>query len=165
VDVGIWKDKKFKGERIPFLEEIIATVPENKVLVVEVKCGSEIIPHMERVLHKHPKKSQIMFISFGWETITGLKEAFPENKAYWLSSQRKEVQKRLDDIIPANLDGINLHYGIIDEEMVKEVNNRGYELLVWTVNDPDEARRLNALGVTHITTDRPQWLKQQLEGQ
>lgn len=69
----------------------------------------------------------------------------------------------MDEIIPAGLDGINLNYSIIDEELVKEAKERGFPVLAWTVNDPAEARRLIALGVTHITTDRPQWLKQQLE--
>lgn len=164
MDVGSWKDPKFKGERIPFIEDIIATVPEGKTLVVEVKCDSEIVPHMERVLHKNPKKGQIMFISFGWQTIVDLKKAFPENKAYWLSGSKQEVKKRLDQIVPAGLDGINLNYSIIDEELVTEAKSKGFPVLAYTVNDPAEAKRLNSLGVTHITTDRPQWLKEQTEG-
>lgn len=163
LDVGSWKGPKFKGEKIPFLEEIIATVPAGKTLVVEVKCGPEIVPHMERVLNKHPKKAQIMFISFGWETITELKNAFPENKAYWLSGSKHEVKKRMDQIIPAGLDGINLNFSIIDEELVTEAKSKGFPVLAWTVNDPDEAKRLTGLGVTHITTDKPQWLKEQVE--
>jgi glycerophosphoryl diester phosphodiesterase len=163
LDVGSWKDIKYKGEKIPFIEEIIATIPDGKLLVVEVKCGSEIVPHMERVLHKNPKKDQIVFISFGWETITDLKEAFPGNKAYWLSGSKQEVRKRMDEIVPAGLDGINLNFSIIDEEVVKEAKAKGFDVLAWTVNNPDEARRLQGLGVTHITTDRPQWLKEQVE--
>ncbi len=163
LEVGSWKDPKFKGEKIPFIEEILATVPQGKTLVVEVKCGPEIIPHMERVLNNHPKKSQVIFISFGWETITGLKKNFPENKAYWLSESKNEVKKRMDEIIPAGLDGLNLHYSIIDEELVKEAKQRGFPVLAWTINDPGEARRLTALRVTHLTTDRPQWLKKQVE--
>lgn len=163
LEVGSWKDARFKGEKIPFLEEILATVPEGKTLVIEVKCGSEIVPHMERIINKHRKKAQVMFIAFGWEVITDLKKAFPANKAFWLSSSRQEVKKRMEEIIPAGLDGINLNYSIIDEELVAEAKALGFPVLAWTVNDPAEARRLHSLGVTHITTDRPQWLKEQAE--
>lgn len=163
LDVGSWKDPAFKGERIPFLEEVIATVPEGKLLVIEVKCGSEIVPHMERILNQHPKKEQIIFISFGWETITDLKKAFPSNKAYWLSGSKPDIRKRIPQLIASGLDGINLHFSVIDKPLVDEVNALGLEVLAWTVNDPDEARRLVSAGVTKITTDRPQWLKQQIE--
>lgn len=162
LDVGSWKNEQFKGERIPFIEEVLATVPEGKSLVVEIKCGSEIVPHLERVLNKHPKKNQIIFISFGWEAITDTKKAFPGNKAYWLSGSKQEVKKRMSEILPAGLDGINLNFSIIDEETVAEAKNLGFEVLAWTVNNPDEARRLHALGVTHITTDRPAWLREQV---
>jgi glycerophosphoryl diester phosphodiesterase len=163
LDVGSWKGESFSGERIPYLEEIIATVPEGKFLVVEVKCGSEIIPHMTRVLNKNPKRGQIVFISFGWETICDLKKAFPENKSYWLSGSKPEVKKKMDELVTAGLDGINLHHSIIDQEIVEKAASLNQEVLAWTVNDPDEARRLISLGVTKITTDRPQWLKQQVE--
>jgi glycerophosphoryl diester phosphodiesterase len=33
---------------------------------------------------------------------------------------------------------------------------------VWTVNDPAVARRMAALGVDGITTDRPAWLRERL---
>jgi glycerophosphoryl diester phosphodiesterase len=36
------------------------------------------------------------------------------------------------------------------------------EILAWTVDNPEEVKRLQMLGVTHFTTNRPQWLKQQL---
>ena len=163
MEVGSWKGEQFKGEKIPFIEEIIETVPEGKTLVVEVKCGPEIIPHMERVLSKKKCKGEILFIAFGWETITGLKQAFPDSKAYWLSSAKPDVKKRLPEVKALGLEGVNLQYGIIDQEVVTEAHNLGLEVLAWTVDDPTEARRLIDLGVTKITTNRPGWLREQIE--
>jgi glycerophosphoryl diester phosphodiesterase len=163
MEVGSWKGEQFKGEKIPFIEEIIETVPEGKTLVVEVKCGPEIIPHMERVLSKKKCKGEILFIAFGWETITGLKQAFPDSKAYWLSSAKPDVKKRLPEVKSLGLEGVNLQYGIIDQEVVTEAHNLGLEVLAWTVDDPTEARRLIDLGVTKITTNRPGWLREQIE--
>ena len=39
LEVGSFKDEKYRGEKIPFLEEIIQTIPHGKELVVEVKLG------------------------------------------------------------------------------------------------------------------------------
>ena len=86
MDAGAWKDEKYTGEKIPFLSEIIETVPPQKTLVVEIKCGSEVLPHLKRVVEKSGKQDQIVFIAFGWDTILETKKLFPENKCYWLCS-------------------------------------------------------------------------------
>ena len=37
LDVGSFKSEKYKGEKIPYLRELIGTTPEGKYLVVEIK--------------------------------------------------------------------------------------------------------------------------------
>ncbi len=163
LDAGIWKGERFKGEKIPFLSEIIETVPEGKTLVVEIKCGSEVIPAMKECIDKSGKSDQIVFISFGWETILDTRKAFPGNKCYWLSSDKSVLKKKIKESADNGLDGVNLHYNVVDKKVVKAAFSRGLEVLAWTVDNPEEARRLIRLGVTKITTNRPAWLKKQLE--
>jgi glycerophosphoryl diester phosphodiesterase len=162
LDAGTWKDEKYKGEKIPFLSEIIETVPEGKTLVVEIKCGSEVIPHLARITEKSGKSEQIVFISFGWKTIVDTKKEFPENKCYWLSSSKSAVRKKITEVTAAGLDGINLDHSIIDDEIMSLAKENNLEVLSWTVDDPAEAQRLTALGVTGITTNRPKWLKDEM---
>src|SRR5215204_6481097 len=50
LDAGSWKDPKFKGEKIPLLEEQIASIPPGKRILVEIKTGPEIVPELGRVL-------------------------------------------------------------------------------------------------------------------
>ena len=38
------------GEKIPTLEEVLAIVPFGKMLFIDVKCGAEIIPHLQEIL-------------------------------------------------------------------------------------------------------------------
>lgn len=162
LDAGIWKDEKYKGEKIPFLSEIIETVPEGKKLVVEIKCGSEIIPHLERVVEKSGKQKQIIFIAFDWETIIDTKKAFPDNKCYWLSSSKPSVKKNIPDAAKAGLDGINLNHSIIDDEIMSLARTNNLEVLSWTIDDPAVAQKLTEMGVTAITTNRPKWLKDEM---
>ncbi len=165
LDAGIWKDAKYKGEKIPFLSEIIETVPEGKTLVVEVKCGTEVIPSLQRIMEKTPKRKQIVFIAFDWKTIIEVKKTFPENKCYWLSSSKTGLTKKIREAAEAGLDGVNLHYKIIDEEVMAAAKEHKIEVLAWTVDDPVEAKRLTGLGVTKITTNRPDWLKEEMAKQ
>lgn len=164
LDAGVWKDEKYKGEKIPFLSEIIETIPEGKCLVVEIKCESDVLPHLKRVVNESGKEGQVVFISFGWETILETKKVFPENKCYWLSSAKMGLNKKMKQAAGAGLDGVNLGHNIIDEEVMKMAADNGLEVLTWTVDDPAEAKRLTGLGVKGITTNRPQWLKEKLKG-
>lgn len=162
LDAGIWKDEKFNGEKIPFLEEVIETVPEGKTLVVEIKCGSEVLPHLKRAVTSSGKANQIVFISFGWDTILETKKEFPDNKCYWLSAIKVGLKKKMEKAVENNLDGVNLRHNIIDENIMAHAKSLNLDMLTWTVDEPDEARRLINLGVKGITTNRPKWLKEQL---
>jgi len=162
LDVGNWKDPKYKGEKIPFLSEILETVPEGKNLVIEIKSGSEIIPHLQRIIEKSNKQDQVIFIAFGWETILDTQKAFPENKCYWLSSSKNGLEEKIKQSAAAGLAGVNLNFNIIDSEVIKMADASNLEVLTWTVNDPAVAKRMTDLGVTAITTDRPKWLKEEM---
>lgn len=162
LDAGIWKGQQFKGEKIPFLTEILETVPEEKTLVVEIKCGSEVIPPLVRVMEKTPKRKQVVFISFGWDTILETKKTFPDNKCYWLSASKNGLTKKMKEAAEAGLEGVNLQSKIIDEEVMAAAKDYKLEVLAWTVDDPAEAKRISQLGVTKITTNRPAWLKEEL---
>ena len=162
LDAGSWKDEKYKGEKIPYLSELIETVPAGKTLVVEIKCNSEVLPHLKRVVENSGKGDQIVFIAFNWNTIVETKKLFPDNKCYWLSSSKSSVKKKISEMDLDGLDGVDLHNSIIDKGIVKLAKEHNLEVLAWTVDDPAEAKRLNDLGVTKITTNRPKWLKEEM---
>ena len=44
-----------------------------------------------------------------------------------------------------------------------EVKQAGLGVYVWTVNSADDARHLADIGIEGITTDRPGWLREQIE--
>ncbi len=161
LDAGSWKDAEFKGEKIPFIEEIIETIPEGKTLVIEIKCGPEVLVPLKRAIEKKGKADQIVFIAFDYNTIVEAHEAFPNNKCYWLSSS-KPHEKKLDEVQSAGLTGINVQHKAIDEELVNEASSRSLEVLTWTVDDPAEAKRLTDIGVKGLTTNRPKWLKDEM---
>lgn len=162
LEVGSWKDDKYRGEKIPFLSEVAETIPYGKILVVEIKCGKEIIPHLQRVVNSSKMSDQFVFISFGWQTILETKKKFPGNKCYWLSSLKAGLKNKMENAAGAGLEGVNLNHKIIDEGVMKMAGIHDLEVLTWTVDDPKEAKRLTGLGVAGITTNRPKWLKEQI---
>ena len=53
---------------------------------------------------------------------------------------------------------------VVDRRFVEAAHRHGLKVHVWTVDDPMEMRRLHALGVDGIMTDRPEVLLHTLEG-
>lgn len=173
LEAGSWKAPRWKGERLPSLEEIIATVPTGKRLFIEIKCGPEILPELERVLTATGfKTEQTVIIGFGYDTVVAAKKRFPRVPVHWLSSFKKNpdtgaVTPGVDELIrkarAGGLSGLDVdHKGPVDAEFVRQVKAAGLECHVWTVNDPVAARRLKAAGVDSITTDRPRFLREQM---
>src|SRR5262245_34271820 len=87
LDVGKWKNAKFAGEKIPTLDEMLATVPDGKRVFIEVKCGPEVVPELDRVLKASKLKSeQTCVISFNADVIAATKKARPDLPCYWVVS-------------------------------------------------------------------------------
>lgn len=172
LDAGKWKNSDYLHEKIPTLKEMLDVVPAGKRLFIEIKSGVEILPEFLRVLKEAdlpPEKTAV--ISFNYGVVAAVKKARPDLKAYWIVSLRAAKGKEpptADDLIAkaksAQLDGLDLSASpVLDAAFAKKVKDAGLGLYVWTVNDADEARRLVGIGVDGITTDRPGWLREQLD--
>lgn len=172
LDVSGAKHPRFKGERIPTLASILATVPPGRRAVLELKCGPEILPALDRALHAAGSPpAQLAIISFHLDTLRPSKQRWPRIPHYFLHDYKADKKTgRWPELPPllkrakeAGLDGLNLHHEWpMDRAFVASVRAAGLKLLVWTVNDPAVARRLAEAGVDGITTDRPGWLREQL---
>jgi glycerophosphoryl diester phosphodiesterase len=73
------------------------------------------------------------------------------------------AQQLVDKVRAGGLDGLNLdqHFPI-DAAFVETVHEAGLKLYTWTVDDPNIARAEAKAGVDGITTNRPEWLRQEL---
>ena len=152
----------YEGECIPLLSEVLETIPADRMLVIEIKTGPEILPFLRSIIEQHWKLGKISFIAFDFETIKEAKTLFPEVPAYYLSSFQSDLNKHMDAIVESKLDGVDLRHPIIDKSLMDKCKDAGLEVWCWTVNDPETAMKMKALGVTAVTTDRPQWLQEQL---
>ena len=167
LDVGTWKNAKFAGERIPTLEEMLATIPAGKKVYIEVKCSTEIVPELNRVLQTtRLKPTQTPVICFNAEVVAAVKKLRPDLPAYWLVSLKEDtiVDSLIARAREIRADGLDLSATArLDQDFVTKIRGAGLRLDVWTVNDAAVARRMIQIGIQGITTDRPAWLRQQLE--
>ncbi|GAB4151647.1 MAG: glycerophosphodiester phosphodiesterase family protein [Candidatus Promineifilaceae bacterium] len=61
------------------------------------------------------------------------------------------------------MEAVHPDYKLVDAAYMAWAKARGYQVNVWTVDDPTAARRMLDLGVHAIITNRPRFLRQQLK--
>lgn len=162
-DVGATHGVAFNGTRIPTIAEVFATIPQGKKIFIEVKCGAEIIPTLLNEIDQSGlTQEQIVVISFNKQVIQQLKIKAPQYKASWLCSFKKQETGEITPALATVLktlkqiqaDGLSSNTAL-PASVIEAVSQQGYEWHVWTINDLNTARRMQALGVLSITTDVP----------
>jgi len=163
LDVGATHGVAFNGTRIPTIAEVFATIPQGKKIFIEVKCGAEIIPTLLNEIDQSGlTQEQIVVISFNKQVIQQLKIKAPQYKASWLCSFNKQETGEITPALATVLktlkqiqaDGLSSNTAV-PASVIEAVSQQGYEWHVWTINDLNTARRMQALGVLSITTDVP----------
>ncbi|MCA1964420.1 MAG: glycerophosphodiester phosphodiesterase [Prosthecobacter sp.] len=172
---GAWKGAAWAEEKIPTLEQALATLPQGKKrFFIEIKCGAEIVPELKRILDPmKDRAAQLAIIAFKREAAAESKKALPWIQVYRLASgktkdkQPTDLTRLIADTQADKLDGLDLSQADFpwDEAMVQQIRAAGLGLYVWTVNQPADVRRFARLGVDGITTDDPIMAREALAGQ
>lgn len=172
LDVGKWKGDEYAGVKMPFLDEVLATLPKGGKILIEVKCGPEILPLLRDTLDASGKRSQVVIISFNLDVVTQSKPIMPDVPAYWLQMMKKDAttgewlpydeDRLIQTALDNGLDGLDLHYAMVTKEFAAAIKAAGLALWTWTVNDPSEAKHQAELGVDGLGTDRCAWMKEQI---
>lgn len=169
-EVGSWKHRRWAGERVPMLAEVLATVPKGARLFVEIKTGPEILPALVRVMADGAlAPRQVLFMSFDPATMRAVAQALPRHEACLLLTARQlfggegvagaiEAARALGCV---SLD-VQRHRRL-DRTVIDAVHAANMRLYTWTVNRLSTARRLAAAGIDGITTDRCAWMRERFE--
>ncbi len=175
LDVGSWKSSEFSDQRIPTLEQVLATLPAGKQIFVEIKCGIEILPILKAQLESTSlSNDQIVLICFSEEVVSTARQMMPQFNANWLTGYKqskstgrwspttKSVLASLKKTSATGL-GTNANMEVIDADFVRRIRSTQCELHAWTVNDISVARTLAKMGFASITTDRPALIRNALQ--
>jgi len=169
LDAGSWKGDQFAGEQIPTLEEVLDTLAGSGTgLLLEVK-SPELYPGLAQdvatALQERPRwwrsaplAQRLIVQSFNWDFMAEFDELAPHLTLGLLG--RAEASE-LPDLAWA--DQINPSHTEINEDWVDAVHEHGFEVYVYTVNEPDDMRRAERIGVDGIISDRPALLRDVLD--
>ena len=157
------------------MEEVVASIPAGKLIVIELKAGPEIVKPLQNILATATlSASNVLIISFNKDSIAESKRRLPDIKAHWLSGYSSEndagpweplSKNVIETIRTAKADGFGseARRDIFNEQFADDLlAGQIREFHVWTVDDPDDARFYQRLGAFCITTNRPAFIRKEL---
>ena len=148
---------------VPTLEETLAAVPADRLLVVEVKGtpwepGHDPTEALGRVVAEllagHPDR-RIVVSSFNPMTLVAVRAVAPGLRTAVLTSPSFDPASNLAAAIEGSNDECHVPEELVESVFVKLAHEAGKRVVAWTVNEPDRLRALASWGIDGVITDDP----------
>jgi glycerophosphoryl diester phosphodiesterase len=160
LEAGFWYDRKYMGERIPTIEEILAFARRHDIVMyLELKYEAAWGMHHALVgaLRDPQDSARTVVISFDPSTLASLRRLDATIMTGLL------VEEKTADIVKAAIDvgarQLCPRSALVTRDVVEEAHRSDVHVAAWTVNDPEEMRTLIAAGVDGLMTDFPDRLR------
>jgi len=159
---------KHNSDKIPFLDEVIETIPNGKKLFIDIKVKNEIVSYLKDILIKYDYKNKIVLISCFTKVLKILKNELMGIETYLIvekkwSNFNFDANSLLNFCKQNNLSGVDLKdTQYINQEFVNIFKNNNINIYTWTVNDIKRVKELYNFGVNGITSDKAGFIKKKI---
>jgi len=160
LDAGSWFSKEFAGEQIQSLAQTLAFFMENDLSMnLEIKIHHDhqvqpLIDNVVKVLEKiNFPHEKLIISSFSVLALEHCRKMMPTIRLGYITEH--DPLPMLSKLKTLNLYSMHLDYKILSEEMAKEIRQSGLKLVIWTLNDIQQASKFRDWGVEIIITDKP----------
>ncbi|MFT6926956.1 MAG: glycerophosphoryl diester phosphodiesterase [Psychromonas sp.] len=160
LDAGSWFSKEFSGERILTLEQTLAFFMENDLnmnLEIKIHHAHQVQPLVEKVAKVLAKinfpNEKLIISSFSESALEHCHQVMPDIRLGYIT--KHNPLPMLEKLKSVNLYSVHLDYKILNQKMAKEIIQAGLKLVIWTLNDLQQASKFRAWGVDMIITDKP----------
>jgi glycerophosphoryl diester phosphodiesterase len=165
LDAGSRFDARFAGERVPTLAEVFDRVGDRLLVNVELKSASPRTDGLEaeaiRLIRERKLERTVIISSFNPFALWRTRRLAPDLKLGLLYAHDLPVYLRRTWLaFLSHPEALHPDYTMVNEALVARARANGQQVNTWTVNEPDDMRRMIALGVNGIITDRPDVLRE-----
>ena len=155
------KDLKLgNGEKLPLFTDVLTELKKSKVtkLILEFKTHNTreknnlVIDTALKMIDDAGLNDMVEYIAFDYENCKRIAAARPEAMVGYLNGDRKPA-----DLLADGIRSIDYSSGTLAShpEWIKEAQDLGMIVNVWTVNSDNELMKWLGEGVDYITTDNP----------
>ena len=164
LDAGSWFGEAFRGERVPLLRELLDLAGPEIYFDIEIKNRERRCGPLERqlagLIRNRSLHGRVIISSFNPFSLREIKRLDTDISTALIYTRHPELPRPLRN---------GAGRFICRPDVLKPEKNKvcrrsmffkgrlaGYPVLPWTVDDPEEARRLLALGAEGIISNRPE---------
>ncbi len=160
LDAGSWFSEKFKGERIPTLAEVFDEVGIRVLMNIELTNyttpSDSLVDRVVELVKEKDLEDRIYFSSFLATNLVKARKRLPGcGIGYLTYAGPPRILQQIFQPPPKTIDSLNPYRGSVTKRMVDHQHRLGRRVLVYTVNDEEEMRKLFRIGVDGIFTDDP----------
>ncbi|SDT06264.1 glycerophosphoryl diester phosphodiesterase [Paenibacillaceae bacterium GAS479] len=182
LDAGSWHSNKFKGERIPMLDEVLRRYGGQVGLLLELK-DPQLQPGLERAvadaLTRHNltgeerlessasnpawRKAPVIVQSFGLPALRRFNDLLPSVPLCVIISRVEELEETRLHEMADFATYTNIRMKLAEPRYVRRIHSSGMAVMVWTIDRRRDAVKAVAAGADGIVTDDPhhfrEWIK------
>jgi glycerophosphoryl diester phosphodiesterase len=166
-DAGSWFEPRFKGERVPLLEEVLELARRRALVLIEIKAD-----HLaERVLQTVAQaraEEQVIVQSFSPRIVRTVKLLAPAIPANLLvgklptTPSRIRARRMVREILETGANALAIWHAVLTPAFLEELRHRAIGVWAWTVDEEIVMRDLVLVGVQGIITNYPDRLNRVL---
>ena len=165
LDAGARFNEKFRGKKIPTLEELLTFAKEKDILLnLELKTGIVLYPGIEEklidLIYQYKLQDKVILSSFNHYSMVHCKEIAKEIKTgllYTAGLYEPQVYCKF-----TGADAIHPYFYSINKDIIEKVKKAGILVNPYTVNDEKVMINLIKAGVDGLITNYPDKLNKVL---
>lgn len=163
LDAGVKFNKKFLGEPVPTLEQVIRFCKGKIKLNIEVKYNGHnkgIVKKVVKIIEDEDFTRDCVITSMNYKFLKQVKQENPDIKTgYTLRMSYGDLSELSD------ADFFSVKHTYISGQFVKEVHKMGKEVHAWTLNYQGDMQRMLSMNVDNIITDDPELVRKVVLGE
>lgn len=149
---------------VPTLPDVLDALDDSVVVDVEIKNmpneadwdpTESLAAAAARLIAERGRQASTVVTSFNLNAVDAARAAAPSLRTGWLTLAGYDQLAALDTVVERGHQALLPRHEAVTADLVVAAHKRGVEVMVWTVDEPDQIRALAAMGVDAVITNVP----------
>ena len=146
------------GHKIPMLQSVLKLINNQVALNIELK-GAGTADKVNQIVNYYAEKQgwspdNFIISSFKWDELKDLRNLNKDIKIAVLTEE--DPTKAIAIAKELNAVAINPNFKRLTKENTAKIQEEGFEVYTWTVNEPEDIQKMVEFGVDGIITNYPE---------